>query len=64
MIIGIIILIIFVFGILKLRQTASKYGGPIVNTYMNVMDMVHWVKLIGVIILLLIIFIVFPHTNK
>ena len=61
MIIGIIILIIFALGIFGLRQSAKKYGGPIVNTYMNVMDIVHWIKLIGVVILLIFLFVMFGH---
>ena len=61
MIIGILILVIFILGIISLRRLFRKQGGVAVNAAIDFMNILQWIKFIGVIVLLLFIFFLYDH---
>ena len=61
MIIGILILVIFILGIISLRRLFRKQGGVAVNAAIDFMNILQWIKFIGVIVLLLFIFFLYAH---
>ena len=60
-IIGIVFLVIFAIGVIAFRQSDKNYRDPVVNKYMkiyyNVYDIYVWIKFIGAILLISLIFI-------
>ena len=61
MIIGILILVIFVLGSISLRKLFRKHGGVALNAAIDFMNVLQWIKFIGIIVLSLFIFFLYAH---